>query len=110
MHLKKRPKKQSNETYSYPGKKNSWPWPTKVSICLKLVIFSQKFDYFRICKTFSNENAQLCNMTTMAYHVSFDLNDGVIDHVLQLYETPEVSHIVEPTISHSSASQTRGCG
>ena len=44
-------------------------------------------------------------MTTMAYHVSFDLNDGVIDHVLQLYETPEVPHIVEPTISQSSASQ-----
>ena len=60
---------------------------------------------FWICKTFSDENAQLCNMTTMAYHVSFDLNDGVIDHVLQLYETPEVSHIVEPTISQSSSSQ-----
>ena len=41
----------------------------------------------------------------MAYHVSFDLNDGVIDHVLQLYETPEVPHIVEPTISQSSSSQ-----
>ena len=41
----------------------------------------------------------------MAYHVSFDLNDGVIDHVLQLYETPEVPHIVEPTISESSTSQ-----
>ena len=44
-------------------------------------------------------------MTTMAYHASFDLNDGVIDHVLQLYETPEVPHIVEPTISESSSSQ-----
>ena len=41
----------------------------------------------------------------MAYHASFDLNDGVIDHVLQLYETPEVPHVVEPTISHSSSSQ-----
>ena len=54
---------------------------------------------------FAKHLAQLCNMTTMAYHVSFDLNDGVIDHVLQLYETPEVPHVVKPTISHSSSSQ-----
>ena len=41
----------------------------------------------------------------MAYHASFDLNDGVIDHVLQLYKTPEVPHVVEPTIPQSSSSQ-----
>ena len=66
----------------------------------------EDFKLGKIDFEFAKHLAQLCNMTTMAYHVSFDLNDGVIDHVLQLYKTPEVPHVVEPTISQSSTSQS----